>query len=364
MSAVSRRGRRRGLRQLRRLGALPLALVLTISAAARAAEDNQAGASGARSDSAGPPADAAEPLPPADRGRGGAGAFGLAGPAPEGVSYLGGYAPDTVLDRVRLSSAVHRSGADEVALAFTAGDLHFQEAVPLAGAGTGLVGDLYDFGVDGRYSRRIANDKEVIGRLRLGSASDKPFTRWDVMTIGAGASLVLPGGDHGRWVLSLDASNNNPILNYIPIPGVAYVYRTSTLTAVMGLPFASVRWRPAGLWTLSALVSPATLDGEAACGDPRRLQGFAGFSAGARQSYLPAERANADERLFLEEKRAVGGVRVSLPFRLTGEAQFGYVFARSMFETTGAALLLGSENVPKTTLGDGLFVGWSLRAAL
>jgi hypothetical protein len=208
----------------------------------------------------------------------------------------------------------------------------------------------------------LVDDKTFGAMLQVGSASDRPFSRWDVMTVGGGASLSFPSGEHGRWLLSLSFSNNSPILNYLPIPGVAFMYRTRTLLAVIGFPYASLHWRPADAWTCSALVGVTGVNGELAHSESRAVQEFVGFSSGRAQSYLRADRTNASDRLLLDESKAAAGVRFPLLHGLSGELQVGYAFGRAIYETSGSGLAWGSHG-PTTALGSGWLAGWSLRLA-
>jgi hypothetical protein len=277
-----------------------------------------------------------------------------------GASYVGSFAAGTLLNRVQVSASALPGENDHVLVGVAASDLHFANPIALTGGRPRLASDFYSVRLLGQYARQLADQRTFATMLQVGSASDRPFSRWDVITVGGGASLSFPSGEHGRWLLSLSLSNNSPLVNYIPIPGVAYSYRTRTFSAVVGFPYTLLSWRPTDRWTYAASASAASVNGEVAHSESRAVQEFVGCSWGRTQSYLRADRTDASDRLVLEEGKAAGGIRFPVLADIFGELQVGYAFGRSIYETSGSGLAWRNQG-PKTALGSGWLAGWSMR---
>src|ERR1019366_814149 len=106
--------------------------------------------------------------------------------------------------------------------------LHFGTEQTLSDSGIGVPIDLWKVELGGSYLRKLDTDKDDKGdrlmgtRISFGSASDHPFASFDVTTLGASAFYSWASSERSRWMLTLLFSNNNPIINYVPIPGFIY----------------------------------------------------------------------------------------------------------------------------------------------
>lgn len=213
-------------------------------------------------------------------------------------------------------------------------------------------GELYDVSA-GFGFRHISGDREIVGfRASFGSASDKPFHSGDEITGEVSGFLVLPSGDRDAWILSLHWSNNREFANTIPLPGVAYLWRPSDeFRLLVGFPFIAIEAKPADdvtvrlTWAAIRTIHFSTV--WKAFGAVQFLVGF----DWSGQRYLLARRADADDRLFYNEKRFSAGIRVEPCEHAFIELTGGYVFDRFWF--VGRSL---KDDDVSLDVGDGGFV--------
>ncbi|MBI3544253.1 MAG: hypothetical protein HY075_13365 [Deltaproteobacteria bacterium] len=192
---------------------------------------------------------------------------------------------------------------------------------------------LWDTSLSGSYRRYLGMGHLVGGTLGVGSASDKPFHSFDEVTLSATAYYYLPSDARHGWFFFLNESNNRQFANYVPIPGVAYFYRSpdKKFTGLFGLPFANVSYQPDPDWMLSfSYFFPTIVNAQVACRVAGPARVFVGF-ASTDQRYLIAGRASTRERLYFDEHRAFGGIRSPLSPNVSLELWGGYAFARSYF---------------------------------
>lgn len=290
------------------------------------------------------------------------GLLGMSAPRAFSLNYNGWIAPDKdptsiQQQRVALQVPVYRGEVDTFSLSATGSSLHFNDPQQLLPNGALVPADLWRIDFGGQYSRKLNNDKMLGGRLSFGSASDHPFSKITTDTIGASLFYGLPPDENSRWILTLFVSNNNPIINYVPIPGFVYLYQTKTFTGMFGLPFGLIQWTPKVPWSLSLSAFGPTINSEVACGDPRKVQLYAGFNW-VQQSYLRENRVDRKDRLFFDEKRGQLGVRFPLVAMLAADLQSGFAFDRSAFE----GRRFGKHDRGTAGLRSSWFAAWSLKA--
>lgn len=114
--------------------------------------------------------------------------------------------------------------------------------------------------------------------------------------------------DHS-WLYFLNYANNRTILNNIPIPGIGYALNGKTHTAVFGLPFMFVSWRPDPI-SLAGAISPfgGSVDLGYRFWGPLQIFGNCSWSPKAYQNLVEG----SDDRLIFDKKEAGGGLRVLL----------------------------------------------------
>lgn len=205
---------------------------------------------------------------------------------------------------------------------------------PIALSGIGPISPTYwnaEFGVG--WHRKFEENRMLGTRVSLGSASDVPFTGRGSATVLATAFYSFPDGDNTRWSLSLFFTNNNPVLPPIPIPGFSYSYFPNPkFTLSVGIPFVYLRWVFAEPWSIEfSSLGPSNVKAEIG------YHGILPIHLGLmfwwnQQLYLRRHRGVDRNRLFFDEKRIAGIVRMPIGLGFELEAQAGRMADRSIFE--------------------------------
>ena len=307
----------------------------------------------------------AEDIPSLPRkGVPGFGALGNLGMIPASsptLTYSGWITPQQVpgeveQHRLTLQSPVYHDAKNTVSLSAGGTSLHFGAPETLSDSGIQVPVDLWKIELGGAYSHKMEDEKIWGARLSLGSASDHPFANFDVTTIGASAYYSWTTSEHSRWMLTLLFSNNNPIMNYAPIPGFIYIYQTKTFVGMFGFPFSSVVWTPTEKWMYTLSVFGPTINSEIAYGHPKGTQVFTGFSW-LQQSYLRENRPDPKDRLYFSEKHIPLGTRFPITKDVKSELAIGYSFSRSVYEGTS----FHSKDDGIATLGNSWYASWNFR---
>lgn len=261
------------------------------------------------------------------------GSFGLMPPDKTILTVQGSLAQEnrpTSMDQTRLNVASRIWGQSDraVSLSAGAGRLSLGERQEWGGGRT--PGELYRYEIGGQYS--LFKEGSIRGmRASVGSASDRPFYNWDEVTFSLNGFWSKKSSEESHWIWTIFLSNNNPLLNYIPIPGFIYLYRQENFTGMFGLPFFSLQWTPARAWVLSTSVFLINVNAEIAYGFRDKTQGFVGFSS-QQQSFLREEREKLRDRLFFAEKKLFLGFRSPVTRDISGEIQTGLSFDRTLKE--------------------------------
>ena len=192
--------------------------------------------------------------------------------------------------------------------------------------------ELWDLRLSTTYRHQF--DNAWIGGLSLtvGSASDKPFHSLDEVLVRGIAFLRVPHRERHAWFFTLFYDNDQETFSGIPIPGIAYMWVPSrTFTAVIGVPFSSVEWKPVESLTLEAQYFPVRrVRARATWQVARPVRAYIGFDWDSER-HLLADREDDDDRLFYYEKRITAGARFDL--RYVGvEVYGGYIFDRLYFQ--------------------------------
>lgn len=292
------------------------------------------------------------------------GGLGLIPASVPTVNYGGSFTPqqqsgDVVQNHLTIQTPIYQDDKNLFSLSAGATSLHFGQEQTLDTSGIPVPIDLWKIDFGGGYSRKIDDDKLIGGRLSIGSASDHPFADFDVTTIGASAYYSWASTEHSRWMLTILFSNNNPIINYVPIPGFIYMYETPTFIGMFGFPYSSMVWKPSDPWMYTLSIFGPTINAEIAYGNPKNAQIYTGFNW-IQQSYLPENRPETNDRLYYDEKHLPLGVRFPVTKGLFSDLSVGYAFDRSAYE--GEHFL--SKNEGSATLASSWYGAWNLRLVL
>jgi len=279
-------------------------------------------------------------------------------------SYGGWLAPHAApgeidQERLILQVPIYHEGGDNFSLNAGANSLHFGGAQTLDSSGILVPVSLYKVDLGGAYSHDLGEGKLWGARLSVGSASDKPFDGIGVTTFGASAYYSWESSEQSRWILTVFASNNNPILDYIPIPGFIYLYQTKTFIGLFGIPLTSMVWMPSDGWMFTLSAFGPTINAEIAYGDRQGVSVFTGFNW-SQQIFLREARPDPNDRLYFDEKHIPFGVRFPLFKAIKTDLVVGYAFDGSVYEGTK----FGTKENGQSPLGHSIYGAWNFKIVL
>lgn len=263
------------------------------------------------------------------------GRFGLLPLKKSVVSINGMSAPEgnpTVVEqgKVNVSTPLWSKAGRSFSLSAGAGSVVFNEP-QFFDDGSSTPRELHRVEIGGQYTRTTQAGKLYGGRLSVGSASDRPFYSKDEMAYNLNGFYTANTNGDNHWIWTVFLSNNNPVANFIPIPGFIYLYKKDGFIGMFGLPFFNMQWTPKEPWVLSISSFLTNLNAEVAYGFRDRVQAFAGFAI-SQQSFLREGREENTDRLFFNEKKIFTGVKSPYTKEVSLEFQTGLSFDRSLKE--------------------------------
>jgi hypothetical protein len=230
----------------------------------------------------------------------------------------------------------------------------FSTSAILPDTGQAFPHELWNVSFGTNYSHLFDNGWMGGGTVHIGSASDKPFDGIREITVGATAFLRVPQGEHNAWLFSLNFSTNSEVLNYIPIPGIAYFYApVPWFQATIGLPFASITYRPQDDLTIQvsyALLT--TFHTRVTYRLAPRLKVFGAFDT-ENESFLLDDRPDVRDRFYYFDMRLTGGLQYELSRWAFLEFSSGYAFDRHYFQGKS----ITKSDFDKVDVGPGPFIG-------
>lgn len=262
------------------------------------------------------------------------GRFGLLPPKKTIVSANGQMAPEgnpVVIQqgRINVSTPIWTKQGKSFSLSTGAGSVVFNETQKFDN-GQNAPQELHRIEAGGQYTR-TTKDGLFGGKLSVGSASDRPFHSKDEMAYSLNGFYTANTTGDRLWIWTVFLSNNNPVANFVPIPGFIYLYKEEGFTGMFGLPFLSIQWTPKEPWVFSVSSFLTNLNTEVAYGFRDQLQVFTGFAI-SQQSFLREGREDSTDRLFFNEKRIFTGVKSPYTKEVSLEFQTGLSFDRSLKE--------------------------------
>jgi hypothetical protein len=198
-----------------------------------------------------------------------------------------------------------------------------------------------DFGF--AWSKASPSGNRFSASATYGNAGTRLFSGEGKSIFGANLFWQRKKEEHS-WFYFLSYSNNRAVLNNVPVPGFAYAKMTRSYTAAVGLPFAFVNWRP-GAFNLIVMVSPFSAGTDLAYGFWGPLSAFVGAGWTPR-SYIIV--TGSEDRLMVDEKNAIGGLRMN--FGKGGTASIAYVHGFGRKFKYGKSLF--DEDVETLEIGD------------
>jgi hypothetical protein len=192
---------------------------------------------------------------------------------------------------------------------------------------------LWDIRLGTQYRRKFTNGWIGGGMLSVGSASDKPFRSEAELTAQTNLFARIPHGERNAWLLFLNYSRYREFLNDVPIPGIAYWYEpSSNLRLILGIPFASVEWKPTEELSLElSYFMIRTVRAQVSYRFLSFLRAYAGYDW-RNDYFFRYDRQDKDRRLAYYEKRFSAGLRWDFSRGWFLDLGGGYAFDRFYFE--------------------------------
>ena len=176
-------------------------------------------------------------------------------------------------------------------------------------------------------------DKDSLSTaFTISSPSNRPYANWDVLGLNSHLVYRTPSGDKNQWLLMAQWSNTRNYLNWIPLPGVAYLWNQSdSFKAVIGIPFLGIWVSPFDKFSISAffsVLSFAHVRAEYAINMMTKI--YTQYRVDTK-SYMLFDRDNIKDRLFNEETTLSGGIIFPVKKMASLDLGGGYAFKRRMF---------------------------------
>jgi hypothetical protein len=171
---------------------------------------------------------------------------------------------------VSLAARPFTTERDSLTLSVSDSILAIDTAATLPATGTPVPDEFQRIRLGLAWARRLDMGRSVTAAVNVGSASDDPFGGDDRPAFSWVMSYVRPTEPGKAWIFAAFMTNTFEELNYVPIPMVAYMSRGERHTAVVGLPFAYVNWRPRERWAFDLSYFPVTNVRAKATYRPRR----------------------------------------------------------------------------------------------
>ena len=242
--------------------------------------------------------------------------------------------PTILENQLRGSLLLYKDEKDTWGLNAKAGSFHLGNSMTIPGDGVVIPQNLWDLEVGGSYRHKISDREESSLSASVGSASEVPFHSIREVIFQTTFIYKIPAANENSWLFFLNESNNRSFLNYIPLPGIAYmVHSPSTgIDAVIGIPFASIVYHPNPFWAFQASVfGPAAYSLEADYIPSLTLQFYSVLNR-AEQLWALSNRTDTKDRLFYERKKTGLGVRSTALAPVALDLFGGWEFGRRFFE--------------------------------
>ncbi len=203
--------------------------------------------------------------------------------------------------------------------------------------------DLWDVSFGGAYAHTIDAGHASSVNFNIGSASDQPLAVRDIF-LQSTYTYKWPCGNQSL-LFFLNESTNRVFLNFIPLPGIAYLLRKPDigLNAVFGLPFFLINYRPEEHWSFLVSAFGPTLNAEAAYLPTAKVQIYSSFNW-AQQQWATQNRPSYATRLTYDRKKTGMGLRMPLALPVNLDVFGGWEFSRRFYQSDGVLFSGSREN--------------------
>ena len=208
--------------------------------------------------------------------------------------------------------------------------LDINSSVRLPDSGLPVPNQFWDIEGGLMHIRDLGDGRQAGGMLRVGSPSDQPFAAWRDLTVTFLSFLTIPARNQDAWSFSLFYSPTGQII--YPIPGVAYVWRPNDrLQANLGIPF-SLEYKPTETSVFTASYMPLNNVQVSLRQSLGQSWSVYGSYRTVSETFLLADRENAQERTYLFDQRMSLGLQRKLGRGWSVDLSAAYVFDRQFFQ--------------------------------
>ena len=233
-----------------------------------------------------------------------------------------------------LSVPVWQSDSDEITFQGSVRGNVIQTEAMMPTTGSPFPKNLTDVRFGPTYRHSFGNGWVTGINIQAGSASDKPFAKYDDSEFMASWFLRMPSGGSNAWLFFLNYSNNRDFANHIPIPGFGYSFGDNKwCRGLLGVPIVALTLLPKSKLNLSLTYLPLlNITSELGYDFIPPLRFFTEFKWSS-EIYFRNDQPDKKRRLFLVDKRISAGLRIRpsrwAEIRLSG----GWIFDRMSFES-------------------------------
>ncbi|WP_020468256.1 hypothetical protein [Zavarzinella formosa] len=219
-----------------------------------------------------------------------------------------------------------------------------------------LANNWYDIQAGGLFVHQMDRGWSWGVSLTGGSISDRPFQTLNEVAVNSLVFLRTPANGDDAWLFYVVSATNGQIGRNIPIPGLAYEFKTTDWKGSVGFPFVNLNYRPPGDWgwelNYAALTDIQTRVNWYPTDYARAYGGF----AWTNQAWFRSDRPSRNDQFFYYEKRLDTGLVLIPTPGVNVELGGGYAFDRYFFETQ--TFSLSGRN--RVDVGNGPFVRFQI----
>jgi hypothetical protein len=191
----------------------------------------------------------------------------------------------------------------------------------------------YDLEAGAVYRRQFSGGNMGGAFVSVGSASDELFEETEDVAVNLSGYYRYSLDSGNAWIFLLSYDNQRDFLKNIPLPGAAYEYRRGReLTAIVGVPFVFLDWKPNRKWSASVSYFVPYSVGVSTryhLWGPVFIHGAFDWD---EKSYFRTGREDDDDNIYYYEKRLTAGANVYLNNNFSLDLSGGFAFDRYIYE--------------------------------
>lgn len=201
-----------------------------------------------------------------------------------------------------------------------------------------LSGSLWDIQGGVAYIKQIDPTWSCGVMLGGGTVTDKPFASIRDDTVSASAFVRMRQSKQTAWLFYVVSTTNGQVGHNIPIPGIAYEFRTPYCKGLIGFPFVDVNYKFTDELNLAVYYCALT-DVQARLNyQPMKGLVFYQDFTWMYESWFLHDRTNTGLMLFRYEKHVEAGINWLFSKYVSLNVSAGFAFDRYFVENYGFSL--------------------------